>query len=399
MRKCLYLYKILDEENVKTFVKENYSEFEKCLYLTSTELSDGNINYVHRVSCAQSGESVIVKQATKFFRSSPKQPLTDERIRLEVQSLNKMHEICPGFVPKIYSYHDDMKCFIMEDCKQYKIMRREMLKFKTYKNFGLQMGEFLAKLHFYTSDFYLDNIQKSNMVNNFLNPELCEITQRLVFTEPFTDCLKRNPVPKELEQLVEKEIYNSEEVKNKAAKLKYKFLTQAQSLIHADLHTGSLFINDEKFKVFDSEFAFVGPCSYDIGCIVGNIMLAYVGANVVGNNKKFEAWALDTALEILTTYKKTFLYLIKTKSKDSLLINKSFVEKAISNIIKDGVATAGVEILRRTITSFKVKDITKLPTKADNIRAQHNCILIGKQLLIDPTKYTNKFNEIKKIKL
>ena len=35
-----------------------------------------------------------------------------------------------------------------------------------------------------------------------------------------------------------------------------------KSLIHGDLHTGSIFINEESTKVFDPEFCFYGPMGY-----------------------------------------------------------------------------------------------------------------------------------------
>lgn len=51
------------------------------------------------------------------------------------------------------------------------------------------------------------------------------------------------------------------------------FMTRAQSLIHGDLHTGSIFINEESTKVFDPEFCFYGPMGYDIGNVIANMIL------------------------------------------------------------------------------------------------------------------------------
>ncbi len=391
------MYKILNEENVIDFARQNCDVFKSSTNLTSKELSDGNINYVFRVVDEDTKTSVIIKQATKFFRTSPEQPLTDKRIVIEVNSMKKMQEVCPGFSPKIYKYIDEMKCCIMEDCNDYHIMRSGMLKFETNKNFGKQMGKFLSNLHFYTSSFYLDTQEKAQLVNSYLNPEMCEITQRLVFTEPFTDYLKRNPIPDELIGFVKREIYDCKKVKAKAAKLKNQFLTSTQSLIHGDLHTGSIFINENDFKVFDSEFAFVGPCSYDIGCIVGNILFAYVAADIVGNNKKFKCWTLKTIQTILNTYKKETLKLLAKHSKDPLLTSNKYCKKHVNKILRDGIETAGVEILRRTITSFKVADITKLSTETQNIKAQQKCIVIGKQLLLNSDIYIDDFFNISSV--
>lgn len=48
-------------------------------------------------------------------------------------------------------------------------------------------------------------------------------------------------------------------------------MNNAQALIHGDLHSGSIFINEKGIKVIDPEFAFYGPMGYDIGNVIGNL--------------------------------------------------------------------------------------------------------------------------------
>jgi len=110
-----------------------------------------------------------------------------------------------------------------------------------------------------TSDVVLDHKKKKEMVKSFINPELCEISEDLVYTEPFNDYNKRNIVFPLNQDWVTKEIYQDKELIMEAAKLKFEFMTNAQALIHGDLHTGSIFINPDSTKVFDPEFAFYGP--------------------------------------------------------------------------------------------------------------------------------------------
>lgn len=55
----------------------------------------------------------------------------------------------------------------------------------------------------------------------------------------------------------------------------HRFIEQAQSLIHGDLHTGSIMVTPESTQVIDSEFAFYGPMGYDIGAFLGNLILAF----------------------------------------------------------------------------------------------------------------------------
>lgn len=56
---------------------------------------------------------------------------------------------------------------------------------------------------------------------------------------------------------------------------KYKFMTEAQALLHGDLHSGSIMVTDTDTKVIDPEFGFMGPMAFDIGNYIGNLLLAY----------------------------------------------------------------------------------------------------------------------------
>lgn len=50
-----------------------------------------------------------------------------------------------------------------------------------------------------------------------------------------------------------------------AMRYKYKFMTEAQALLHGDLHSGSIMVTDTDTKVIDPEFGFMGPMAFDIG--------------------------------------------------------------------------------------------------------------------------------------
>ena len=53
-------------------------------------------------------------------------------------------------------------------------------------------------------------------------------------------------------------------------------MNNAQALIHGDLHTGSIFVNQEETRVIDPEFAFFGPMAYDVGVLIGNLIMNYL---------------------------------------------------------------------------------------------------------------------------
>lgn len=61
-------------------------------------------------------------------------------------------------------------------------------------------------------------------------------------------------------------------------KLRRKFMSHADGLIHADLHTSNILASQDKMKIIDMEFAFMGPFGYDLGYLVGNLIFQYCAA-------------------------------------------------------------------------------------------------------------------------
>ena len=84
--------------------------------------------------------------------------------------------------------------------------------------FADQISTILAENFIQTSDIRSDHIKKKYEVGRFLNPELCEISERLVFDEPVFNLSGANCVEPENEALVRAEIYENEALRMEAGK-------------------------------------------------------------------------------------------------------------------------------------------------------------------------------------
>src|SRR5690606_32450588 len=113
--------------------------------------------------------------------------------------------------------------------------------------------------------------EKKALNVRFSNPELCKLTENVVFTDPYQDLPHNRYNP--LIKAEASALWVDAELKLEVAKLKEKFLTHAQALIHGDFHTGSIFVTEEDTKVIDPEFAFYGPMGFDIGALYANLLL------------------------------------------------------------------------------------------------------------------------------
>lgn len=66
-------------------------------------------------------------------------------------------------------------------------------------------------------------------------------------------------------------------LKRAVAALKHRFLANAEAQLHGDIHSGSIFVGPTTLKVIDAEFGFYGPIGFDIGTVLGNLLLNFCG--------------------------------------------------------------------------------------------------------------------------
>ena len=239
---------LLDVEEVKCYVTSKLQYFQKDEVLQAEEIGDGNINYVFRVWNPDSGKSIIIKQADKFLRSSGR-ALDVYRNKIEAEILKLEGMLAEGFVPKVYAYDETMCVLAMEDISAYKNMRKELMEGRFFPHFAENIAEFLARTLLPTTDLVLDRAVKKDNVRLFLNKELCDITEDLVLTEPYDNYKNRNIVLPENEEFVKEFLYENEQLKADVAQLRDSFMNHAQALVHGDLHSGSIFINEQGIKL------------------------------------------------------------------------------------------------------------------------------------------------------
>lgn len=359
---------------------KDFGIFPKEAELRGEEIGDGNINYIFRVIEDKTGKSVVLKQADKFLRSSGR-PLDLDRNRIEAEILKLEGEYAPEFVPKVYRYDDIMCVIVMEDISAYKNLRKELMAGKIFKNFADEISSFLVDTLLPTTDLVLDRGEKKDRVQAFINKELCDISECLVFTEPYVNDRNRNIVIPENEEFVKKYLYDDLDLHVEAAKLKNNFMNNAQALIHGDLHSGSIFINQNGMKVIDPEFSFYGPMGYDIGNVIGNLFFSLVNRKYLMENGKekdeFMNWLSLTIQNIFDMFVTKFHKKYRELVKDPLYVNEKFENWYLEQILADSVGSAGLEIIRRVVGDSKVMEVTSIEDTEKRVAVERELINIG----------------------
>ncbi|MGF0039597.1 S-methyl-5-thioribose kinase [Peptoniphilaceae bacterium SGI.131] len=380
-------YFLMKVEDIEEFVKEKTDFFEKDAKLVVNEIGDGNLNYVFRVVDEMSGKSLIVKHAGASLRIDSSMTASTDRNRIESEILLIQHKQAPGKVPEVYFYDTTMCACIMEDLTGYKMMRTAMLDNEVFPLFADHITDFIVKTQLSTTDVVMNHSEKKELVKSFINPDLCEITEDLVLTEPYNDINGRNSFDEENKAFVEKELYGDKKLSLEVAKLKFNFMNNSQALIHGDLHTGSIFIKPEDTKVFDPEFAFFGPIGYDLGNVIANLEFAWCNGDAKGN-REFCEWVENSISQSIDLFIEKADKYIKENATDHMAKTEGFAEWYVSQIIKDTAGYTGTELHRRTIGMAKVKDVTLLE-KAQRVRAQKICLLAGKDYIMNSEMIRN----------
>jgi 5-methylthioribose kinase len=356
-------YTSLNEETAREYARKKTGVFGPDSNLACSEIGDGNLNMVFRIwNEDKPDESVIVKQSLPHARidESIHAPLERARIESEMLVLHDKH--CPGLAPKIYDYDREMYAIVMEDLSDHVVLRKGLINGTVYPKLADHMGEFLARSLFFTSDIGMDPLEKKELQKSFVNPDLCKITEDLVFSNPYFDA-DNNKIDPEIRARAE-ENWKDEELKREVAKLKEKFMTQGQALIHGDLHTGSVFVTAESTKSFDPEFAFFGPMGFDIGAILGNLILNYASQLSHKRDKNdraaFREYLLKTFAGIWETFDSQFRDLWNKHVKTPLESNPLYLEDYMRRLLSDAVGYAGCKMTRRIVGLAQVEDIRSI---------------------------------------
>jgi len=377
-------YKKLDKSTVLDYISDvksvmNYFGQDE---LQADEIGDGNLNYVYKITSLQdTKKALILKQAVPYLRCVGEEfPLGRERMNYEIRALQKFYAIFPSFVPKVHHANEDMSLVIMEYLDSHIIMRKGLLNKVEYKNFSEKMSTFMAATLFYTSSLHLSSSDKRTLIDRLnSNVELCKLSEDLVFSFAFMEH-KTNINTKDDE--CAKKLFLDVEFKEKILELKYKFMTQNDALLHGDLHTGSIMINDSETCVIDPEFAFVGPFGFDIGVLLANLVSSYVYHSVVTKDNTYKEWLLLSIKEFLSKFQAKFLNFWSESVSSALLVDgyldnatiELYKVKFIKDIFRDSVGFAACELSRRVYGVAGVEEIRGIEDV--NLRAEAEVIVL-----------------------
>jgi 5-methylthioribose kinase len=366
------------------------------------EVGDGNLNLVFLVEGPKGG--LCVKQALPYVRLVGEGwPMTLQRAFFEQEYIRHQAPQLGSLMPRLHHYDPALFAIVMERLSPHIIMRHGMIRGQRYPAFAGQISEFLARSLFFTSDLALSAGEKKAMMATFAgNTELCKITEDLIFTEPYM-VAERNRWTSPLLDGIAAEFRADTELKLAVSRLKWKFLTSAEALIHGDLHTGSVMVTERDMRVIDAEFSFIGPMGFDTGAVLGNLLLSYfsqAGHAGPGDPRgDYEAWILETLEQVWAGFTAKFLDLWRHHSEGDAYPGALFADAAgkkaleaerqifISRLYRDTLGFAAAKMIRRILGLAHVIDLEHI--KDPDLRAlcEKRALRLARELMVNTGRY------------
>lgn len=328
------------------------------------EVGDGNLNLVF-ILRDRAGRGLVLKQALPYVRLvGPDWPMTPDRAGHEAHAMRVHASLAPGLVPELYHYDARRHIIAMEDLSDHRVWRDALNAGLRHQGVAESMGRYVAAVAFGTSVLGLDPAQQKETLARAVNPQLCAVTEDLVFTEPYADAGRNSVLPGNERDA--RDLVGDTEMVTEMGRAKWMFMTRAEALLHGDLHTGSVMVRAadgpqgpvDSVKAFDSEFAFYGPVAFDLGALWGNYVLAAARATALGDGDR-AAWTLRLCDQTWDAFESE-LRRLWPRRHDPRVFGDEVLEELLRRWCGEAWLFGAAKMARRIVGLAKVSDIETL---------------------------------------
>lgn len=360
------------------------------------EVGDGNLNLVFIVT--GSAGQAVVKQALPYVRLVGESwPLPLKRSFFEYNALIRQEARDPGSVPAVWYFDEAQAIVVMEFLTPHVILRQALIAGRRVEGLGQRLGEFCARTLFRGSDLSMPTAERKADLALFAgNVELCDITENLVFSDPYLDAPMNRHTPG-LEGIVAR-LRGDLSLKVAAQHLKLAFTSRAETMLHGDLHTGSIMVTDTEAKVIDPEFATYGPIGFDVGMLIANFLMAHFSQRghemTPGDRVAHQDWLLSVVKTIWQVFVAEFSHLWRTERRGILYQASLYedqghglaAEQALADLLGriwvDTLGFCGIEMHRRILGLAHNADFERIEDEGRRAACEARALAMGRQLML-----------------
>lgn len=355
------------------------------------EVGDGNLNLVFIVT-GPSGKA-IVKQALPYVRLvGDSWPLPLYRAYFEYHALTRQAARDPGSVPTIYHFDEQQALIIMEFLAPHVILRRKLIAGEQVSGLAAFLGRYCARTAFRGSELSMQSPDKKADVALFAgNVEIPAITESLVFTDPYFDA-EMNSHTEGLEPVIAR-LRADVALKVKAQQALQRFVSNTETMVHGDLHSGSIMATADDSRVIDPEFVQYGPMGFDIGMLCANFLMAYFSqpAHRGSDLGDYQNWILGVIADTCSTFETEFRHLWATERTGILYPVSLFEDQGhdsgpacdavLAELWRDAWVICGIEMHRRCLSLAHNADFEDIEDVSVRASLEARNLMMGADLI------------------
>jgi 5-methylthioribose kinase len=282
-------------------------------------------------------------------------------------------------------------------------LRQGLIAGRRYPDMARDIGEYIARACFATSDFARPFEQKMDGIALFArNTALVRITVDLVFCDPYRFSERNRHTAPQLDAVVA-DLQGDGSLKVAAARFGRKFLTEAQALVHGDLHSGSVMVTQGDTRVIDPEFAFYGPMGFDLGAFLGNLLLSWYSqpghATPQDDRVAYQHWILEQAKIFWESFRRRFLALWAENAQGDALPVSMFGRSEEANTLEsarsayleglfaDMLGFGACKMIRRIVGFAHVIDFDWIKDADVRAGCEASALAMARTLLTHPAQF------------
>lgn len=353
---------VLDKTNLIPYLREHYPAFDTSGQVAVSAIGDdeedsqGLINYLFRARNGQ--KSIIIKQARSNMRLDDDVESTDasycppqDRNYSEYLTMKLRRAISPGCVPEVYYADRENHVFLMEDVSCLKPGRAQLAHNVMIDSLAERVADFLADIHFYTTEFYLDTGEFRELGRRFVSTGMRAIMENWLFLRdtPTHQCppLTQHFLP----------YIFADDIVVQSHILRHKYMNTTQAFIHSDIHTSNIFASDSQLKVIDMEYTFAGPVAYDLGYFLASLVSQYCSAVFrpfpsEKERAEFKQYLLASIYNLVDRYQKRFAAHWDDEAKEVYRACPGFRDAFLAGIVPDTAGYAAMPMFTLCVSSF-----------------------------------------------
>lgn len=361
------------------------------------EVGDGNLNLVFIVAGPKG--SVVVKQALPYARVVGESwPMSLDRAFFEHEALTRLGARDPGRTPQLIFFDPAQALLAMEHLSPHKVVRRAFIAGEDLPMLGAHLGHYLARTLFRGSDWSMPTAaRKADLALFAGNVELSGITEELVFSDPF----KAAPLNRRTPGLddIAAELQADRALKLAAQEMKARFCTAAETLLHGDLHTGSVMATATDTRVIDAEFALYGPMGFDVGMLLANLWMAAFAQPGhradAGAAARYAEGLIATAETLWREFAAEFSRLWGSE-RTGILGGRDLFEdggdpagadaalaRHLAQVWEDALGFAGMEVCRRILGLAHIAEFETIEDEGLRARLERRALRFGRHLAVN----------------